>query len=214
MRNDVKSSVPRVLLLATVAFVAAWFGARALMPGVAAPSVLERAVWLPDASPLPDMAFIDETGAPFDARRLHGRWTYVFFGFASCPDICPTTLATLASVRRSLRDLPAELQPSVLLVTVDPSRDDAARLAPYVHYFDPAFHAVTGDEASLARVAGALGVAYARVPLPGGGYTMDHSSSLFLIGPGGRLVATSGAPHDADVIARDYRALVARGTGD
>ena len=135
----------------------------------------------------------------------------MFFGFASCPDICPTTLATLASVRSSLRDLPTELQPEVLLVTVDPSRDDATRLAPYVRHFDPAFHAVTGNEASLARLASALGAAYARVPLAGGGYTMDHTSSLFLIGPDGRLVATSGAPHDAEVIARDYRVLVARG---
>jgi protein SCO1/2 len=206
------SSAARTLLLATAAFVAALLGARALMPDVPAPPVLERAVWLPGGSPLPELAFVDETGAPFDARRLLGRWTYVFFGFASCPDICPTTLATLASVRRALRDLPAELQPAVLLVTVDPAQDDAARLASYVRHFDPAFHAVTGDEASLARLASALGAAYARVPLAAGGYTMDHSSSLFLIGPDGRLVATSGAPHDAEVIARDYRALVARGT--
>ena len=126
----------------------------------------------------------------------------------ACTD---STLATLASVRSSLRDLPTELQPEVLLVTVDPSRDDATRLAPYVRHFDPAFHAVTGNEASLARLASALGAAYARVPLAGGGYTMDHTSSLFLIGPDGRLVATSGAPHDAEVIARDYRVLVARG---
>jgi protein SCO1 len=200
----------RTLLLATAAFLAALLGARALLPDRPAPPVLERAVWLPGGLPLPDFAFVDESGAPFDARRLQGRWTYVFFGFASCPDICPTTLATLASVRRSLRDLPTELQPAVLLVTVDPARDDVTTLAPYVRHFDPAFHAVTGNEASLARLAGALGAAYARVPLAGGGYTMDHTSSLFLLGPDGKLVATSGAPHDAEVITRDYRALVAR----
>jgi protein SCO1/2 len=206
--------LPRILLLATAAFIVALLGARALLPDVGAPPVLERAVRLPGGSPLPEFTFVDETGTPFDRRRLLGRWTYVFFGFASCPDICPTTLATLASVRRALRELPPGLQPAVLLVTVDPSRDDAARLAPYVRYFDPAFHAVTGDEASLARLARALGAAYTRVPLAGGGYTMDHTSSLFLIGPDGRLVATSGAPHDADVIARDYRALVGRDTSD
>lgn len=206
--------LPRILLLATAAFVAALLGARALMPGVPAPPVLERAVWLPDGSPLPEIAFVDESRAPFDESRLHGRWTYLFFGFASCPDICPTTLATLATARKALRDLPAELHPDVLLVTVDPSLDDATRLAPYVRHFDPAFKAVTGDEASLARLAGALGAAYARVPLASGGYTMDHTASLFLIGPNGRLVATSGAPHDAEIIARDYRVLVARGTAN
>jgi protein SCO1/2 len=204
----------RTLLLATAAFLAALLGARALLPGRAAPPALERAVWLPDGPSLPEVAFVDESGAPFDARRLQGRWTYVFFGFASCPDICPTTLATLATVRSTLRDLPTELRPDVLLVTVDPSRDDATTLAPYVRHFDPAFHAVTGDEVSLARLASALGAAYARVPLTGGGYTMDHTSRLFLIGPDGRLVATSGAPHEAEVIARDYRVLVARGTAN
>jgi protein SCO1/2 len=204
--------LPRILLLATAAFLAALLGARALMPGRSAPPVLERAVWLPGGSTLPEFAFVDESGAPFDARRLQGRWTYVFFGFASCPDICPTTLATLAAVRKALRDLPTELRPDVLLVTVDPSRDDATRLAPYVRHFDPAFHAVTGDEASLARLASALGAAYARVPLAAGGYTMDHTSSLFLMGPDGRLVATSGGPHDAEVIARDFRVLVAHAT--
>jgi len=113
------------------------------MPAVTAPPVLERAVWLPGAAPLPEVAFVDEDGAPFAAQRLLGHWTYVFFGFASCPDICPTTLATLAAVRGALRDLPAELQPAVLLVTVDPSRDDAGTLSQYVRHFDPAFHAVT-----------------------------------------------------------------------
>ena len=205
-----KARVARILLLFTVAFVAALLGARALAPDAVAPPMLERAVWLPDASPLPEFEFIDETGAAFDERRFLGRWTYVFFGFASCPDICPATLATLAAVRRALGELPTELQPVVLLVTVDPARDDPATLGPYVRHFDPTFHAVAGDEAGLARVARALGVGYARVPLATGGYTMDHSASLFLIGPDGRLVATSGAPHDAAVIARDYRALVAR----
>ena len=204
----------RTLLLATAAFLAALLGARALLPDRPAPPVLERAVWLPDGLPLPEFAFVDESGAPFDARRLQGRWTYVFFGFASCPDICPTTLATLAAVRKALRDLPTELRPDVLLVTVDPSRDDATRLAPYVRHFDPAFHAVTGDEVTLARLPRELCAVSAPVPTPCGGYTMDHTSRLFLMGPDGRLVATSGAPHDAEVIARDYRVLVARGTAN
>ncbi|MDH5273150.1 MAG: SCO family protein [Gammaproteobacteria bacterium] len=104
--------LPRILLLATVAFVAALIGARALLPDVTALPQLERAVWLPD--------------------------------------------------------LPTTQHPAVLLVTVDPSRDDAATLAPYVRYLDPAFHAVTGDEASLARLARALGAAYTRASMAAG----------------------------------------------
>ena len=202
----------RILLFATVAFVGGLLAARAMM--VESPQIppLERAVRLPEAPPLPDVALVDETGAPFDVGRLQGRYTYVFFGYASCPDICPTTLVTLASARRALHGLPADVQPDVLLVSVDPARDDPARLAPYVRHFDPDFHAVTGSDAQLARLARALGAAYTRVSLPDGSYTMDHSSGLFLIGPDGRLVASSGAPHDATVIARDFRTLVADGS--
>jgi protein SCO1/2 len=197
------------LLVATVAFVLGLLGARMLASGVPAAPVLQRAVRLPDAPPLPAVSLVDETGAPFDGSRFRGRWTYVFFGFASCPDICPTTLATLAEVRRQLQDLRADLQPVVLLVSVDPARDEPARLAAYVRHFDVNFHAVTGAEAAVGQLVGALGAAYARVSLPDGGYTVDHSSSLFLVGPEGRLVATSGAPHDAGIIAQDYRGLVA-----
>jgi protein SCO1/2 len=184
-------------------------GAGMLASGVPAPPVLQRAVRLPDAPRLPALALVDETGSPFDGSRFRGRWTYVFFGFASCPDICPTTLATLAEVRQRLRELPLERQPAVLLVSVDPARDDPARLGAFVRHFDADFHAVTGEVAAIDRLASALGAAYARVPLPGGGYTVDHSSSLFLVGPDGGLVATSGVPHDAAIIADDYRGLVA-----
>ena len=201
------SALPRRLLYATIAFVAGLLGARALVPEAPAQLPLQRAVRWPDAPVLPRLDLVDETGKPFDGSAFHGRWTVVFFGFTSCPDICPSTLTVLAGTRRRLHDLPTALQPVVMLVTVDPERDDVAQLASYVRHFDPAFKAVTGQPEKIAQLAGALHAAYSRVDLPGGAYTMDHASSLFLIGPGGNLVATSGAPHDARVIADDYRAL-------
>lgn len=204
-------TLSRRLLYATVAFVAGLLGARALIPGASTAwtPALERATRWPDAPPLPRLDLVDQDGAPFDGTAFRGRWTYVFFGFTSCPDICPTTLTVLAQVRRELQDLPETLQPAILLVTVDPARDDAARLAAFVRHFDPHFRAVTGDPREIARLASALHAAYARVDLADGAYTMDHASSLFLVGPDGNLVATSGAPHLAAVIARDFRALAA-----
>jgi protein SCO1/2 len=202
-------TLSRRLLYATAAFVAGLLGARALIPDAStawAPA-LERATRWPDSPPLPRLALVDESGGPFDGTAFLGAWTYVFFGFTACPDICPSTLTVLAQVRRALQDLPEALQPSILLVTVDPARDDAARLAAFVRHFDPRFRAVTGDPREIERLASALHAAYARVELQEGGYTMDHASSLFLVGPDGNLVATSGAPHDAAVIARDYRVL-------
>jgi len=201
-------ALARRILYATVAFVAGLLGARALMPDASpTPLPLQRAVRWPDTSALPRLALIDQTGAAFDGSAFRGRWTYAFLGFTSCPDVCPTTLTVLAEVRRRLGDLPAARQPAVLLVTVDPERDDAARLSAYLQHFDATFRGVTGKPEEIARLASALHAAYARVEMAGGGYTMDHASSLFVIGPDGNLVATSGAPHDAAVIADDYRVL-------
>ena len=200
--------LPRLLLFATVAFVLGLLAARALQPSTGRPQ-LERATYLPDAPPLAPFALVGQDGKPLGRDAFRGHWTYVFFGFTACPDICPTTMGTLAAERRLLHDLPPDLQPQVLMVSVDPARDDAAKLGAYVRYFDPSFTAATGNEAAIASTAAAFGAAYTRVPTPDGGYTVDHSAGLFLVGPRGNLVATSSAPHDAAVMARDYRAIVA-----
>ena len=133
----------------------------------------------------------------------------MFFGFTQCPDICPTTLAVLAQAGRQLADLPQAEQPRVLLVSVDPERDTPERLAAYVRFFDPAFLGATGSLESIAAAAAAFGVPYAKVTMPEGGYTMDHGSGIFVVGPTGGIVAYLSAPHDAGVIARDYRKLLA-----
>jgi protein SCO1/2 len=133
----------------------------------------------------------------------------VFFGFTNCPDICPTTLATLAQLTRQLTDLPAGQRPAVLMVSVDPERDDAERLRAYVKFFDPAFIGATGDLQAVAAAAAAFGVPYAKVSLPEGGYTMDHGSGVFIVGPSGGIVAYLSGPHDAAVMARDFRKVVA-----
>ena len=179
--------------------------ARQFAPPRSALPFTERATVLPQPKPLPRLSLVDERGEPFDGSAFRSHWTYVFFGFTSCPDICPTTPAVLTQVRRELRDLPTSWQPRVLLVSVDPARDDPGQLASYVSFFDSGFHAATGSDAALAQVAGAFGAAYARVEQADGEYTMDHTASLFLVGPAGELVATSGPPHDAAALARDYR---------
>jgi protein SCO1/2 len=115
----------------------------------------------------------------------------------------------LAQAGRQLGDLPQAEQPRVLLVSVDPERDTPERLAAYVRFFDPAFLGATGSLESIAAAAAAFGVPYAKVTMPEGGYTMDHGSGIFVVGPVGGIVAYLSAPHDAGVIARDYRKLLA-----
>jgi protein SCO1 len=199
----------RIVILAIVAFAGGLLVARALMPARTELPRTERATVLPSPMALPTLGLVDQDGSPLGADFFKGHWTMVFFGFTSCPDICPTTLATLSQATRQLADLPAAEQPRVLLVTVDPERDSPSQLAAYVRFYDPAFLGATGTPDAVAAAAAAFRVPYSKVSLPDGGYTMDHGSGIFVVGPSGGIVAYTSAPHDAAIIARDYRKLVA-----
>lgn len=168
----------------------------------------ENATILPQPRELPPLDLVDQDNRPLPRDFLRKRWTFVFFGFTQCPDVCPTTLATLAQMKKKLADLPAEQQPRVLLVSVDPERDTAAILKPYVTFFDPTFLGATGTLAATGQVARAFAVPFAKVTLPGGGYTMDHGAGLFMVSPAGALAAYSSPPLDATVLARDFRKVV------
>ncbi len=201
---------PRKLAVYVVAAVAAaalgvLFGQR-----VSVPPAPEQALVLTEPRPLPRFLLTDHHGADFGPERLAGRWTFLFFGFTHCPDVCPTTLQTLARARAELADLPPPERPGVVMVSVDPLRDTPAQLAGYVPYFDPEFLGVTGAEEALRPLTSSLGVAYSYTPGGDGkGYTVDHTAALFLVDPAGRLAAVFGTPHAADRIASDYRAILA-----
>lgn len=198
----------RIGILAIVAFAAGLFLARAFWSAPPVPPQAERATIFPSPRALPSLALVDHDGHPLGPDPFAGKWTLVFFGFTNCPDICPTTLATLAQMKRGLEDLPPADQPGVLLVSVDPERDDPERLAAYVKFFDPGFGGATGTPQAVADAAAAFGVPFAKVSLPEGGYTMDHGSGVFVVGPSGGIVAYLSGPHDAAIMARDYRKVV------
>jgi protein SCO1/2 len=191
-----------------VAFVLGLFVARHWFAGSAPAPALTHATLYPSPQSLGELALTDQDGRPLTADTLRGHWWLVFFGFTQCPDVCPTTLATLARTRARLADLPAALQPRVLLITVDPERDTPERLAAYVRYFDPQFMGATGTLQSIAETAKRFGVPYAKVAAAGGGYTLDHGAGVFFVDPQAAIRAYSSAPHDATVLATDYRMLV------
>src|SRR5262245_32376719 len=110
---------------------------------------LEHAVLFQQPRSLPDVALVGPGGARFGAANPPGRWTFLFFGFVNCPDVCPTTLATLAAAEKSLADLAPTERPAVAFVSVDPGRDTPDLLARYVAHFDPAFAGVTGSAAAI-----------------------------------------------------------------
>ena len=173
---------------------------------------LERATLFAEPRALPAFELVDQGHVPFGPDRLRGRWTFLFFGFVHCPDVCPTTLATLADVRRKIASESARDVPQVVLVSVDPDRDTPPVLAQYVAHFDPSFTGVTGDSEAIETLTQALGVAvFIGPPAEDGSYTVDHTAAIFLVDPEGRVAALFSTPHEARAIARDYRSIVAAG---
>ena len=152
-----------------------------------------KGVLLQQARPLKPLQLKDHDGNPFDLARFKGRWTFLFFGYTHCPDVCPVTLGLLASVFGQLEKPIAsgEAEPQGIFVSVDPERDTLASLKEYVAYFNKAFVGVSGDKAHLAAFAKQVGASYMRAAPTerAGDYTVNHSSSVFLIDPKARLIS-------------------------
>lgn len=167
---------------------------------------LASGTWLPQPRPIRDLALIDHAGRPFTHEQLAGQPSLVFFGFTHCPDVCPTTLALLSQVRKDAQ-VP---NLRVLFISVDPDRDTPAVVAQYVRAFDPQITGLTGEAAALDTVAAQFGVARARVALPGGGYTVDHSAAVFLLDDRGRMVALFSPPLDRARLVADVQRVAPR----
>jgi protein SCO1/2 len=159
---------------------------------------------------LPEFSLIDQQGRSFGAANLRGHWSIMFFGYTNCPDFCPTTLATLAALAKRLRAEPGAVLPQVVFVSVDAKRDTPAQLARYVPYFDPSFIGVTAaDQPSIEAVARKLGVLVVITPMKDGTYTVDHSGSLFVLDPDGRVAAVLTGPFTVPALAADWQRITA-----
>jgi protein SCO1 len=201
-------SIGLAAVVAIVAIAGGMLLSRVLLDRADGPT-LAKATALEPARPLPPMAFTDHQGQPFGPERLRGHWSILFFGFTHCPDVCPTTLALLAQVEKTLADLPAEQRPRIVLVSVDPQRDTPERLSKYVQSFSTTFTGITGEQQAVHEFALKMGVPVAISSLPDGNYTVDHSAAIFVIDPNGALRALSSTPHSVPIIAEDYRSIVA-----
>ena len=159
-----------------------------------------------------ELALTDHTGKPRTLADYKGKAVVVFFGFTQCPDVCPTTLSTLAETMKTLGSDADRVQ--VLFVTVDPERDTPALLAQYVPAFDPRFVGLTGDAAAIDKVAKEFKVIYQKQPGPTPAtYTMDHSAGVFLFDPQGRLRVYASHGQTPQVFAHDLRELLRSSPG-
>jgi protein SCO1 len=182
--------IPYLLLCAFVAAGALW----SLSAGGGAQSI----VLSPLGGPF---ALTDQNGAPRRDTDFRGRYVLLYFGYTFCPDVCPTTLTSEAD---ALDRLGAQAQRIVpVFITIDPARDTPKVLKSYLAAFGPRFVGLTGTDKQIAAVAHDYRVFYARRPLKGGGYGMDHSGEVYLVGPDGALVTYYDAPLDAKALAAD-----------
>lgn len=174
---------------------------------VAAPaSNLKSGVFAPPRA-APQMALAASNGAPFKLADYRGKVVILEFGYTHCAAVCPTTLAMLAQARTLLGADAAKVQ--VLFVTVDPSRDDAARLRTWLAQFDKSFIGLTGSAGQVDAVLKAYGITASKQPVAGSAdYGMSHSAYLYFIDRKGMLRALMPFGRPAADIAHDARILL------
>ena len=186
----------------------------------------ESALYYPQARSISAFTLTDELGQDFSNTHLQDKWSLVFFGYTSCPDICPTTLQNLNFIFDDLTTIANNSQ--VLLVSVDPKRDSTEKLAQYIAYFNSDFKALRAEHDVLFPFSRNLGLMYAitskraskedvDASIEDESYWVDHSASLVLINPEGKIAAifkpeqvVGELPHiNNEKLVSDYQKIVA-----
>jgi protein SCO1/2 len=165
------------------------------------------AVLLPTPRAIPPTVEILQASGPGLAPDLFGGdLNYVFFGFTNCPDVCPLTLQTMAAALS--QSTPAHPAPRMIFISVDPERDDPAKVQAYVDYFDPRIVGATATEDNLAALAEALGVAvHIEYHQPGEPYSVDHSAGIYIVDTESNYRGIYRAPHNVEQLVSEFGAI-------
>ena len=182
--TDSRLPIWLILVAALAAGAGLWLSQRYFS---AAPApALQNAVLYPAPRHIPEFHLDQANGHPLDLAFWRGHWNVVYFGYTSCPDVCPTTLAVFKQAWNELGVLKEKARFD--FISVDPQRDAPEQLAKYVAFFSPDFIAATGSDAELTKLTRALGLMYARTTDANGTVQVDHSGSAVIVAPQGRLV--------------------------
>ncbi|MDG2461478.1 MAG: SCO family protein [Luminiphilus sp.] len=159
--------------------------------------------------PLAEFILVDDEKGVFDHKSLESHWSFIFFGFMYCPDICPTTLYDLSQVKRDILALGiAEDDIQFVFISVDPKRDKAAQIKRYVQYFDPSFLGATGSIGQLTNLTRQLGAPFrAEAETAQDVYEVTHSSAVYLVDPLGRYSGIISPPFLATEVAAQFQTL-------
>lgn len=156
--------------------------------------------------PVPDTT-LESAAGPVSLTDFAGQYTYLYFGYTFCPDICPTSLATLKQVQDGLGEQSDEM--AVVMVTVDPERDTPERLAEYMAHFDGSFVGLSGTDEQITEVGAPFGLYYARnAGSEATGYLVDHTSRIYLIDRAGNARVAYAHGTTAEAMQRDLEHLL------
>jgi len=179
-------------------------------PSSDAPKVAFRGVDITGADYARTLALPDLDGQQRTLADFKGKVTVVFFGYTQCPDVCPTTMADLAQVKKSLGADGDKLQ--AVFVTIDPERDTAAILKSYMASFDPSFVALRGTVEQTHAAAKEFKVYFAKVPgRVEGTYTMDHTAGAFVLDGSGKVRLFERYGGGSEALLVDIKGLIAAG---
>ncbi|RKZ47681.1 MAG: SCO family protein [Candidatus Parabeggiatoa sp. nov. 3] len=188
-----------IVILSSLAFTSWLFSPKAI------PLEIQGILW-PEPKPLQAFTLVDQHQQPFHLKRLKDKWTFLFFGYTYCPDICPTAMIALKSVYERLQQEPEiASNTQIVFVSVDPQRDTPEQLAEYVAYFHQDFIGMTGTVEEIDKLAHQIGAGYIKEPVGANGeYQISHTGTVFLIDPQIRLYAGFPLPHLPETIVSQY----------
>ncbi|MXW52619.1 MAG: SCO family protein [Gammaproteobacteria bacterium] len=160
-----------------------------------------------------ELVLLDHQAADFGAEDLKGKWTYAFFGYTHCPDICPITLSLLRETEEQLSENASSevfSQFRGMFVSVDPTRDDVETVKRFVSHFSPNFVGLTGTEANIKQFADTVGVGFMRMGSNTSAleYLVEHQGHIVIFSPDGSCYGYIKPPHDPTQLARIFRYLV------
>ena len=149
----------------------------------------------------------DQHGNKVTEAALKGHPSALFFGYTFCPDVCPTTLYDMTDWLQKLGPDGDKLK--VYFVTVDPERDTEQKMAEYLQAFDPRINGLTGSRPAIDQILKAYRVYSRKVPLDSGGYSMDHTASVYLLDANGAFTSTVDYQEDGATVLKKLKRLIA-----
>ncbi len=173
---------------------------------------LETATFITPSKPIEQFSLIDSTEKPFSESSLLGHWTLMFFGYATCPDTCPKTLAVISEAWKQLPKTITEDSLRFLFISLNPKTDTPQTLKGFLNRFDSSFVGLTGEPSVIQKLGKSCGIYSWEDPKTQSAHVkiIDHSATLLLLNPQGEIQAFFSPPHEPKAIAEDLKAILKR----